>query len=231
MAGKDYYPSKKEELPEWYQNFYTQLQLMAAKYGITQLMEDAIKVDKDWIQYWVPAMIEIKTQVDAMDEYFELILKQPEGTPPPSAVAIALPGGVPVQAPPGARARVRDIANFVKGNPVYVKSDGELLGIVTASPTPLSPVDITADFKIRTMPGFALEATFSKLGQDAMRFEMRHKGGEWQFVTVLTSSPGTFVITPATPGEAEQVEIRSIMIKKNQMIGNYSDTKTALIAP
>ena len=101
----------------------------------------------------------------------------------------------------------------------------------TASPTPLSPVDITADFKIRTMPGFALEATFSKQGQDAMRFEMRHKGGEWQFVTVLTSSPGTFVITPATPGEAEQVEIRSIMIKKNQMVGNYSDTKTALIAP
>lgn len=227
----DYYRRKKEELPEWYQNFYTQLEILGPKYSITQAQIDAIKQDKNWIVYWVPAMQEIANQADAMDTYFELILKQPEGTPPPSPVAIDLPAGIPAEILPGARTRVRDIANFIKGNPVYVRSDGELLGIVTNEPAPLSPVDITADFKIRTMPGFALEATFSKQGQDAMRFEMRHKGGEWQFVTVLTSSPGTFVITPATPGEAEQVEIRSIMIKKNQMVGNYSDTKTALIAP
>ena len=234
MSTKDYYPTKREDLPEFYQNFYTQLLLLAGKYSITGAMIDAIKDDKDWIIYWVPAIQEIENQVDALtggDGYFNTILKEPAGTPPPSTVTIALPSGTPNEILPGARARVRDIANFIKGNPVYVKSDGELLSIVTSEPAPLNPIDLTADCKIRTMPGFALEATFSKQGQDAMRFEMRHKGGEWQFVTVLTSSPGTFVITPTTPGEAEQVEIRSIMIKKNQMIGNYSDIKTALIAP
>lgn len=234
MAGEDYYPRKKEELPEWYQNFYAQLQILAGKYSIDGATVDEIKTDKNWIVYWVPAMQEIEQQVDALtseDGYFNTILKQPEGTPSPSPVAIALPAGVPAEILPGARARVRDIANFIKGNPVYVKSDGELLGIVTTAPEPLNPNTLVADCKLRTVVGFGLEATFSKQSQDGMRFEVRHKGGDWQFVTVLTSSPGTIVITPTTPGEAEQVEIRCILIKKNQMVGNYSDIKTALIAP
>lgn len=232
--AEDYYPRKKEELPEWYQNFITQLLILQGKYGITNTQRTALEADNDWIQYWVPAIQEIANQVDALvgeNGYFNTILKQPEGTPPPSTVVIALPSGVPSEVLPGARARVRDVANFIKGNPVYIKSDGELLGIVSTSPEPISPTEITADFKLRTMPAFALEATFSKQGQDGMRFEVRYKGGEWQFVMILTSSPGNIVITPTTPGEAEQVEVRSILIRKNQMIGNYSDIKTALIAP
>ena len=58
----DYYRRKKEELPEWYQNFYTQLEILGPKYSITQAQIDAIKQDKNWIVYWVPAMQEIANQ-------------------------------------------------------------------------------------------------------------------------------------------------------------------------
>lgn len=230
----DYYPRKREELPEWYQNFLAQLLILQAKYGITNDQRAPIQADNDWIQYWVAAMHEIVEQVDALvgeDGYFNTILKAAEGTPAPSPVVIALPGGVPAEVLPGMRARARDIANFIKGNPVYVVADGELLGIVTSKETPNAPSSLTADFTVRTLAGFAVEVTFSRQGMTAMRFEYRHKGGNWIFVNVLNSSPGTLVITPETPGTAEQVEIRSILMEKNDPIGNYSDTKNAFIAP
>jgi hypothetical protein len=234
MGNKDWYPGKKEELPEWYQNFIAQLLLLQAKYGITNDQRVVIQADNDWIQYWVAAMHEIDEQVDALvgeDGYFNVILKKPVGTPAPSPVVIALPGGIPAEVPPGARARARDIANFIKGNPVYIVTDGELLGIVTTGGEARDPAGLTADFSVKTLAAFAIEVTFKKQGMDAMRFEMRHKGGEWTFVTVLTSSPGSFTITPATPGTAEQIELRSILMEKNVPVGNYSDIKPALIAP
>ena len=234
MATTDYYPRKREELPEWYQNFEDQLNALAAKYGITPGQLAEIIADSAWFQYWVAAMFAIEQQVDALtgkDGYFETILAAAEGTPPPSAPVIALPAGAPAQVPPGARDRVREIARFIKGNPVYVVSDGELLGIVSAKETPSAPSLLTADFSPRTLAGFAVEVTFSRQGMTAMRFEFRHKGGNWIFINVLPSSPGTLVITPETPGVAEQIELRSILMDKNDPVGNYSDTKNAFIAP
>ena len=230
----DYYPRKRAELPEYYQNLVAQLAALAAKYGITPAMLAEINADNAWIQYWIPAMFEVEGHVDALtgkDGYFDTIVTAAEGTPSPTEPDIALPAGAPAPVPPGARARVRDIANFVKGNPVYVVSDGELLGIVSSKETPTSPTLLTADFTARTLAGFSLEVTFSKQGMSAMRFEYRHKGGNWIFVNVLPSSPGTLVITPAVPGVAEQIELRSILMEKNEPVGNYSDTKNAFIAP
>ena len=227
----DYYPAKRAELPEWYQNFTAVLAVLAAKYGITAPMLAEIDADNAWIQYWVPAMFEVDNQVDAMRAYFETLLKEAEGSPSPAEPTVGLPAGAPPPILPGARARVRDIANFIKGNPTYNPADGEALGIVTSKETPNLPSNITADFTVRTLAGFALEVTFSRQGMSAMRFEFRRKGGDWQFVNVLNSSPGTLNIAPTTPGTAEQIELRSILMEKNDPIGNYSDTKNAFIAP
>ena len=79
----DYYPTKRAELPEWYQNFVAVLAVLKAKYGITQAMLDEIDADNLWIQYWVPAIFEVDNQVDATRVYFDTLLKDPEGSPSP----------------------------------------------------------------------------------------------------------------------------------------------------
>ena len=56
------------------------------------------------------------------------------------------------------------------------------------------------------------------------------KGGDWAFATVLTASPGGFTVVSTTAGEAEQIDVRSILIEKNEAFGNYSGIKTAFIA-
>jgi hypothetical protein len=57
-----------------------------------------------------------------------------------------------------------------------------------------------------------------------MRFDYRHKDGDWLLA-------GTLKIIPKTAGLAEQIELRGILIRKNKPVGEFSDTKTALIAP
>ena len=47
----------------------------------------------------------------------------------------------------------------------------------------------------------------------------------------LTSSPGSFRVAPLVATRAEQIEVRCIYLRKNNLVGNYSDIKTAFIAP
>ncbi len=227
----DWYPTKIELLPDWHQNFVTQLPTVAAKYGITAgQMADAQK-DSDWVAYWVNALNEIKQQVDQLEEYFEQILKLPKGSPEPLVPVITLPANQPGAVLVGVRERTREIANFIKGNPNYSKADGELLGIVSSPGAPPNLGELIADFKARTLPVFDLEITFKKQGMDGIRLEIRFKGGVWVYNTTLTSSPGVIHVNPQVVGVAEQVEVRGIMTLKNEAVGNYSDTKTAFIAP
>jgi hypothetical protein len=58
---------------------------------------------------------------------------------------------------------------------------------------------MSPETSLRTLANFQLEATFKKLGMDALRFEFRYKGGNWQTAAVLLSSPGTFAVAPQTP--------------------------------
>ncbi len=227
MAGnKDWYPTRIESLPEWYQNFVTQLQALATKYAIAVEQITAIQTDNAWIQYWVPALTTVDAQIEHLNNYFRTVLTLTEDVPAPKVPTLALPTPTPAALPVGVRTRARDIANFIKGNPLYSTADGELLGIVSinSEPPPLS--EITAEFKLRTLANFGLEASFVKNGMDAIQ-----QGGAWTLAAILTSSPGVFSIDPQVAGQPEQIELRGIMLKKNEPVGNFSDTKNAFIAP
>lgn len=230
-ANRDWYPAKVESLPEWYQNFTTQIQTLSAKYGITTDQVTTIQADNAWIQYWVPAISSANAQFDNLNEYFKTIWKATTDTPEPKVPVLTLPAGAPAKLAAGISTRTRDVANFIKGNPLYSQTDGELLRIVSQNGEPRPPSEITAEFKLRALANFSLEVTFTRQGQDAIHIEYRRKGGAWTLATTLTSSPGVFSIDPLVAGQSEQVEVRGILLKKNLPVGNFSDIKNAFIAP
>ncbi len=73
--------------------------------------------------------------------------------------------------------------------------------------------------------------TFRKHGKSAIKFEYRHRNSAWLPAGMLINSPGTFAVAPATPCEAEQIEIRAILLEGNTPVGNFSDAKPVFIAP
>jgi len=123
----------------------------------------------------------------------------------------------------------REMAARFKLGPGYTEEIGIALGIAGGEESPEPEPEL--DFDVETKAAFQVEVTFKKKGMDAVRFEFRYKGGEWQNAATVLESPGTFAIAPQVAGVAEQVELRGIYLKGNDEIGSFSATKTAFIAP
>ncbi len=230
----DWYPKSMDARAAWHENFATQLPALAAKYNILAPILAEVGADNAWMQYWVDARHEADAQSQQLTRFFNDISGKDENLPPPAPINWSLSGAPPTQVKPGIEFRTREIARQIKGSMAYAEADGDLLGIVTSGTAsmPLPPGEqVSPDFTLVTLAEFALQATFRKLGNDAVRFQYRHKGGNWIAAGVLINSPGSFTIAPQTPGTAEQIEVRGIFLLGNAEVGVFSDAKPAFIAP
>lgn len=232
MSDSDYwYPRNMDAKAAWHANWNAQLPTLAAKYNIIPARLAQVTADNDWVQYWVAARHTADALSQQLTKYFSTIAIGSENAEPPEQVKFELLPDPPLQVAPGIKARVQELVTHIKGHMAYSEADGELLGIVSDESVEQAVELLTAAFSLRMLPGFELEATFNKQGMGGMRFETRRKSGNWQLATILISSPGAFAVEPTTPATAEQIEVRAILLQKNQPVGNYSDIKTALIAP
>ena len=230
--NRDFIPQNPSAFAVWFANFIAQLPVLAGKYGVPMGKITQLTNDNDWVQYWVAARETARQQETHLGDYFREIVGGELGSPAPSSPVWGLPGTLPAEVPVGIKKRVRETANLIKSlKSVYTKADGELLGIVTADEAGLNESDFTPDVKLTPMPDFGLNAEFRKFSLDAVKFEFRRKGGEWQFAGFLTKSPGVLHIAPQTAGTAEQIEIRAIFWDENRHYGNWSPIYTAVIAP
>ena len=166
-----------------------------------------------------------------LTKYFNAIAGNDPTLHPPAVINFSLPTPAPQEMPPGIEARTRDIARAIKGHLLYSEADGELLGIVSPKKGDENLDAMTPEFAIKTLANFEVQVNFRKLGMDALKFQFRHKGGDWHAAGFLVTSPGILAIVPSTPGQAEQIEMRAVYVRKNAEVGNYSDAKPAFIAP
>lgn len=227
----DFYPQGMDARATWHANWAAQIVALATKYNIPAEILAEIVADNLWIQYWVQARHDADNISQQLTKYFNNIAGNDETLEPPAEIDFTLPGTAPAEVPPGIEFRTRKIARDIRNSMVYSVADGELLGIVSTGKPADDLTAMSPEFSLRTLANFELEATFKKLGMDALRFEFRYKGGNWQTAAVLLSSPGTFAVAPQTPGEAQQIEVRAFYIQKNNVVGNPSDAKSAFIAP
>ena len=51
--AKDFIPRNWLAFADWLENFYSQLQVLAAKYGIAAGKLTQTQKDNDWVKYWV----------------------------------------------------------------------------------------------------------------------------------------------------------------------------------
>lgn len=231
MPYRDFLPQNWEEFNAWMQNWNRHLPSIAGKYNLSAEVVTQTAADAAWVKYWAQVRYSVKAQRKQLNDFLDAVAKSEINSAAPAEPTFALPPAKPAPVPNGIRRRIRKIARQIKGSRNYSEADGELLDIIIKemARTPLN--ELTPEFKIRTRDGYELEISFKKQGMDALRVELRHKGGAWTLAAIFTSSPGTFTVTPTTDGDAEQIEIRAVFLKKNNAVGNYSGIKTALIAP
>ena len=115
-----------------------------------------------------------------LTKYFNEVAGNDASIPSPAVSAFSIGAGAPIpEPPPGIEARTRQWVRQIKGHADYSKADGELLGIVAPETPPDNFAGMKPEFSVTTLANFELYVTFRKNGMDALKFEFRHKGGDW----------------------------------------------------
>lgn len=233
MPVREVIPQNREAFVVWFANFILHLVSLAAKYGIDAAKVAALVEDNVWVQYWIPARNTAKQQDKQGGDYVTDTLKGNLGDPLLGEPTWVLPPDAPRNVPPGIIKRIREEINGIKSQKsIFTQGDGELLDILTAEEAGKTEADYTAElYNLRSLSNYGVEAAFRKLGLDAVRVEVRQKGGGWTNIGFLTKSPGVFNINPLVVGDAELIELRAVFIKDSKPYGNYSPIYTMTVAP
>lgn len=118
--------------------------------------------------------------------------------------------------------QIFEYRDLIVASPGYSEAIGEDLGIVGTQQPSRPASDYTPELKTTTSVGYQVNIQGSMQVMDALRVEYAPKGGNFGTTAFLTTLPGGFQITPATPGQPEKGHIRAVYIKKNEVYGNYS---------
>lgn len=230
---RDFLPRNWDAFAVWMANFNVNLPKIAVKYGVKPATLTAVEADAAWVQYWVDAKATAKQQEKQLTDFMDEVANGDLGAPAQTAPDWTLPTDAPTTVvPTGIKKRIREIAAGIKAQrSVYSIADGEILGIVSVEETERPPAEYVPTLKISQLNDYHLGFEFRREGTDAVRFEVRHKGGDWKLLGDAAISPTDFLVTPLAPGTAEQVEIRAVYLKQYKPFGSFSPIYTATIAP
>jgi hypothetical protein len=227
----DWYPDALDERAAFHLNLKNNLPQFKVKYNISDDVMKSVDDDAAWIVHWAAKQVEADLLAKQLTGYIRTISGNKEDVDAPAAIQFSLTGTAPDEVPPGIEARVRALRREIKNKSNYSAADGQLLGFERAPQAAPDFSQMFPEINLRTLSNYVLEALFSKKGMDAVRFEYRRKGGAWQALGDKATSPATLNIVPQTAGEAEQIEIRAIFLKKYETVGVYSPIYSIVIAP
>lgn len=230
MADKPF-PTTDAEVNLLFQTIATQLPGLNAQLGLAAGDVDFFVKQSGNFQYILNVGQDISDQREAFTTWKNSIFGGDPADPAP------IPPVFPTVAPPqpaqnGLIVTAKAIIKRIKASAGYNQTIGEQLGLVDTGQSNFNPNDLTAALKLTARPSSAVEITFSKQGQDAMRVEFQRKGDTaWSLAGVFTSSPGVHNTPSIPPDEPEQRSYRGVLLKKNTPIGNYSPIYTVVTTP
>lgn len=110
---------------------------------------------------------------------------------------------------------------------------GEDLMIVKVDSESLNPAEVTPTAQASAaQTGYLIGLLVSnRADSDSWQVETRQKGQDWKSAGTFTGKAGEITITPLSPGDPEQVEIRIRLRRKNANYGNLSAIYTVTVNP
>lgn len=126
---------------------------------------------------------------------------------------------------------VRHMVDRVKHGPGWTPEIGLAMGVVKPSPSPQAMELFKPKLQVEPLAGRVL-LKFVRRPLDGINVYMRRRGeAQWQFVAHATRSPFTDHTALLTPNTAEIREYRAMGVRKDQEVGQPSDTVTVLVSP
>ncbi|HEY0460192.1 MAG TPA: hypothetical protein VGC97_13725 [Pyrinomonadaceae bacterium] len=235
MSKSDFIPQNPARFVVWFTNFILHLKVLSAKYGICSESIDALIKDHEWVYLWTETRADADEEEKFLSGFYNSMVAgdaRSNWITAPHATLPDAPDLMPETVLPHIKDRIREVAECIKSQSgVYTKDDGARLGVLTRSEAGWTEEDYAPDLKFNRLRDFSLEVDFRKFGLDAVKFEYRFLGGEWQFAGFLWKSPDVLKIPPPASASPEHIEIRAVFWDDNRNFGDWSPVYRMVIIP
>ena len=134
----------------------------------------------------------------------------------------------------GAYSRYKSRKARAEASANYTEQIGESMGYENPKSDAPAPSSVKPTLEANAAAiGYSVELVVGNRGEsDQWEAQMRRKGEEtWTTIKTATGKSADATITPTTPGQPEQIELRVILFKKNAVYGQPSDSVYVTVNP
>ncbi|HRI04395.1 MAG TPA: hypothetical protein PLL77_11695 [Pyrinomonadaceae bacterium] len=137
---------------------------------------------------------------------------------------------MPVGTQRGLIAEIRMYVRRIKAAGGFSEMIGKAMHILPPNHVKKSLSELKPKLKVTAIHGFKVKIRCEMEGMTAIQIEFRRNGEErFEKVAFLTSLPETIYIEPRVAGVPETGQMRAIFIKKNKIVGDYSNMPSITI--
>lgn len=232
IPSNRWFPQSLPARALWMLNFAKQFAIVAMSLGFTQADIDSVENDNSVMQFLADIFNQIKAYEDAVRQYRIQITENDIGKPTPQfpkAPSLSLP----VDVPTGIFERIDRMRSKIMLADGYTDEIGALLGILpknTERPpeSDLKPVaTVTPKFS-----GYKYTVHATRMGKPGYKVQLRRMDSDaWADQAQSQTADIELTATPTVAGQPERVQIRVLLIEKNEVVGEPSDAVYITLNP
>ncbi len=217
------------------QNHFMNVQGKISSYEVPLAM-DIIEVNRilaicDEVLTVIERTREAKMTLESLNDWRTLVLEGPTkgvATTPPQFTQMPTMIGLQFSL----YAEYKNMVAKEKLKSQYTTAIGEDLGWIGAEKADQLLEDIVPEFSYSSGPDFQVTVKGKMQGMDGARIDFRPASEtNYTHIAQITGTPATFTFTPTVPGQPEKGDFRARFIKKNVIVGQYSQPFTLVITP
>ncbi len=232
IPNPTWFPTNMAARVLWYANFNKQFALLATDLGFDAADVTSVINDNAVMQFLGNTSVEMEAFNEAVRQYRIIITEHKVGDPMPDFPAVPVLT-LPVEIPTGMFERLSDLVDRIRLADNFTTEVGAMLGINPAQPTPPDPNTLKPTIKATPLfESYKFDAFVMRMKMDGFKVQIRRMDSEtWSDAGFGTSSPLKVTIQPTTPGQPERLQVRALLTKKNEVIGQPSDPVYVTVNP
>ncbi len=229
-----WYPTNLPARAPWHVNFAAKAVAEGTTYGLTAANVTQIQHDAEMMEYLLDTFVAIDNYEKAWTAFRNGITTDPVGTPDHVIPdPLVLPGD-PHATPTGIFQRTMQYRDIVMHSLSYTKEVGESWGIEPTKSSSLLPNEVKPTITVEaaaTNYHFSVVASKREKADSFKVFVLRNGAPGWVEAATATGKSIDVHLTPQTPGEPEQLQVRIQLRKSNEDYGQPSDPAYVTINP
>jgi len=233
IPSQTWFPTNLAARAAWYKNFAEKFAEVALSLGFTAPDIASVNDDSEVFDYLADADVEINAYKKAVGQYRTILTENAVGTMNPQFPA-NMTFTLPAMVDTGMFERLSKLVERIRVAPQFTNEIAALLKIMPTAADEIVETDVKPSIQVfAAQTGYLFTVVVTGRAEaDMWEVLILKKGANgWQSVKTATGKSVDVTLSPTTPGEAEQLQVRVQLRKNNQNYGQPSSIEYVTINP